>query len=153
MSTIEAKLAEHGIVLPQAAAPVANYVPFVLSGNLLFLAGQLPLKEGKLLATGKLGGSVGLEEGTLAARQCAINLLAQVKAALGSLERVRRVMRLGVFVASGPDFTDHPKVANGASDLMALAFGDSGRHVRTTVGCPSLPLDAAVEADAIVEFE
>ncbi|CAA6603896.1 putative endoribonuclease L-PSP [Rhodospirillaceae bacterium LM-1] len=153
MSAIEDKLAQQGIALPQAAAPVANYVPFALTGNLLFMAGQLPLKDGKLLAVGKLGAEVGLEDGSLAARQCAINLLAQAKAALGDLDRVKRVLRLGVFVASAADFTDHPKVANGASDIMALAFGDAGRHVRTTVGCPSLPLDAAVEADAIFEFE
>ncbi|MBF0356660.1 MAG: RidA family protein [Alphaproteobacteria bacterium] len=152
MSAIEARLAEQGILLPQAVAPVANYVPFVMTGNLLFLAGQLPLKEGRLIAVGKLGADVGLDEGTQAARQCAINLLAQVKAALGDLDRVQRVVRLGVFVASLPDFADHPKVANGASDLMALAFGEAGRHVRTTVGCPSLPLNAAVEADAIIEF-
>ncbi|MBF0167844.1 MAG: RidA family protein [Alphaproteobacteria bacterium] len=152
MSAIEARLSEQGILLPQAAAPVANYVPFVMTGNLLFLAGQLPLKEGKLIAVGKLGADVSLDEGAEAARQCAINLLAQIKAALGGLDRVQRVVRLGVFVASLPDFADHPKVANGASDLMALAFGEAGRHVRTTVGCPSLPLNAAVEADAIIEF-
>lgn len=153
MSSVEARLAQQGVTLPQAAAPVANYVPFVITGNLLFAAGQLPLQDGKLMAVGKLGDKVSLEEGTRAARQCAVNLLAQVKAALGDLDRVTRVVRLGVFVAAGPDFTDHPKVANGASDLMALAFGDGGKHVRTTVGCPSLPLDAAVEADAIFEFK
>jgi enamine deaminase RidA (YjgF/YER057c/UK114 family) len=153
MSSVETRLKEQGIALPEAAAPVANYVPFVLTGNLLFMAGQLPLQDGKLLAVGKLGQAVSLEDGTKAARQCAINLLAQAKAALGDLDRVKRVVRLGVFVAAGPDFVDHPKVANGASDLMALAFKDAGRHVRTTVGCPSLPLDAACEADAIFEFE
>ncbi|MBI5122072.1 MAG: RidA family protein [Rhodospirillales bacterium] len=153
MSSVEDRLAQQGIVLPQAAAPVANYVPFVITGHLLFAAGQLPMQDGKLMAIGKLGANVSLEEGTRAARQCAVNLLAQVKAALGDLDRVTRVVRLGVFVAVGSDFTDHPKVANGASDLMALAFGDGGKHVRTTVGCPSLPLDAAVEADAIFEFE
>ena len=153
MSSVESRLKDQGIVLPEAAAPVANYVPFVMSGNLLFMAGQLPLAGGKLLAVGKLGAEVSLEEGAKAARQCAINLLAQAKAALGDLDRIKRVVRLGVFVAAGPDFTDHPKVANGASDLMALALGDAGRHVRTTVGCPSLPLDAACEADAILEFE
>jgi enamine deaminase RidA (YjgF/YER057c/UK114 family) len=153
MTSVETRLKEQGIELPTPVAPVANYVPFVISGNLLFLAGQLPMKEGKLLAIGKLGQAVSLEAGTLAARQCAINLLAQAKAALSDLGRIKRVVRLGVFVAAGPDFTDHPKIANGASDLMALAFNDAGRHVRTTVGCPSLPLDAAVEADAIFEFE
>lgn len=153
MSSVEVRLAQQGISLPQAAAPVANYVPFVITGNLLFAAGQLPLRDGKLMAVGKLGANVGLEEGAQAARQCAVNLLAQVKAALGDLDRVTRIVRLGVFVAATPDFTDHPKVANGASDLMALAFGDAGKHVRTTVGCPSLPLDAAVEADAIFEFK
>lgn len=153
MSKVETRLRDQGIELPEAAAPVANYVPFVISGNQLFLAGQLPLKDGKLLAVGKLGQAVSLDEGVLVARQCAVNLLAQAKAALGDLDRITRVIRLGVFVAAGPEFTDHPKVANGASDLLALALGDAGKHVRTTVGCPSLPLDAPCEADAIIEFD
>lgn len=153
MSSVEARLKEIGVVLPQAAAPVANYAPYVVTGKLLFLAGQLPLAEGKLIAAGKLGQTVSLEDGAKAARQSAINLLAQAKAALGDLDRITRVVRLGVFVAALPTFTDHPKVANGASDLLALALGDAGKHARTTVGCPSLPLDAACEADAVFEFE
>lgn len=153
MSKVEARLKELGVALPKAAAPVANYVPYVVTGKLLFLAGQLPLADGKLMAVGKLAQSVSLDEGAKAARQSAINLLAQAKAALGDLDRITRIVKLGVFVAAGPDFTDHPKVANGASDLLVLVLGDAGKHARTTVGCPSLPLDAPCEADAVFEFE
>ena len=133
--TVEQKLAAQGIVLHQPAAPVANYVGFVRTGNLLFVSGQVCFDpEGKLIAKGKLGAGVTVEQGNAAARGCAINLLAQVKAALGDLDKVVRVVRLGGFVNSAPDFLDGPKVLNGASDLMVAAFGDKGRHARTTVG-------------------
>ena len=146
--TIEAKLAELGISLPEAAAPVASYQPLVVSGNTAYLSGQLPFVEGKLV-TGKLGADVSLEQGQEAARACGLMILAQLKAA-GLLERVEQVVKLGGFVASTPDFTDQPKVVNGTSDLMAEVFGDAGRHARSAVGVPVLPLDAAVEVDAIV---
>jgi enamine deaminase RidA (YjgF/YER057c/UK114 family) len=150
--TIEQKLAAQGITLPQPAAPVANYVGFVRTGNLLFVSGQLCFDaEGKLIATGKLGGGVTIEQGNAAARGCAINLLAQIKAALGDLDKVARVVRLGGFINSTPDFLDGPKVLNGASDLMVAAFGDKGRHARTTVGVASLPAAAAVEVEGIFE--
>ncbi|WGR91776.1 RidA family protein [Bradyrhizobium sp. ISRA443] len=150
--TVEQKLTSQGITLPQPASPVANYVPFVRSGNLLFVSGQVCFNaEGKLIAKGKLGAGVTLEQGTAAARGCGINLLAQVKAALGDLDKVVRVVRLGGFINSAPDFLDGPKVLNGASDLMVEAFGDKGRHARTTVGVASLPADAAVEVEGIFE--
>jgi len=127
-------------------------VPFVRSGNLLFISGQVCLgADGKLIAKGKLGAGVTIEQGNAAARGCAINLLAQVKAALGDLDKVARVVRLGGFVNSAPDFLDGPKVLNGASDLMVAAFGDKGRHARTTVGVASLPADAAVEVEGVFE--
>ena len=146
------RLAALGIALPVAAAPVANYVAAVISGNLLVVSGQLPLVEGRLSATGKLGGGVSIEQGSEAARACAINLLAQVKAALGSLDRVARVVRLGGFIACTADFTQHATVMNGASDLLASVFGDSGRHARSTIGVPSLPLDAPVEVEGLFEI-
>ena len=150
--SIEQKLAAQGIVLPQPAAPVANYVGFVRSGNLLFVSGQVCVNaEGKLIAKGKLGAGVTIEQGNAAARGCAINLMAQVKAAIGDLDKVVRVVRLGGFVNSAPDFLDGPKVLNGASDLMVEVFGDKGRHARTTVGVASLPGDAAVEVEGIFE--
>ena len=150
--SIEQKLAAQGIVLPQPAAPVANYVGFVRSGNLLFVSGQVCVNaEGKLIAKGKLGAGVTIEQGNAAARGCAINLMAQVKAAIGDLDKVVRVVRLGGFVNSAPDFLDGPKVLNGASDLMVEVFGDKGRHARTTVGVASLPSDAAVEVEGIFE--
>ena len=150
--SIEQKLAAQGIVLPQPAAPVANYVGFVRSGNLLFVSGQVCVNaEGKLIAKGKLGAGVTIEQGNAAARGCAINLMAQVKAAIGDLDKVVRVVRLGGFVNSAPDFLDGPKVLNGASDLMVAVFGDKGRHARTTVGVASLPSDAAVEVEGIFE--
>jgi len=142
--TVEQKLAAQGVVLHEPASPVANYVAFVRTGNLLFVSGQVCVDpEGKLIAKGKLGAGVTLEQGNAAARGCAINLLAQIKAALGDLDKVVRVVRLGGFVNSAPDFLDGPKVLNGASDLMVAAFGDKGRHARTTVGVASLPADAA----------
>jgi enamine deaminase RidA (YjgF/YER057c/UK114 family) len=150
--TIEQKLAEQGITLPQPTAPVANYVGFVRTGNLLFVSGQVCFDaQGKLIAKGKLGAGVTVEQGNAAARGCAINLLAQLKAALGDLDKVVRVVRLGGFVNSAPDFLDGPKVLNGASDLMVAVFGDKGRHARTTVGVAALPADAAVEVEGIFE--
>lgn len=151
--TVEQNLAAQGITLPQPTAPVANYVPFVRSGNLLFVSGQVCYgADGKLIAKGKLGAGVSVEDGAAAARGCAINLLAQVKAAIGDLEKVVRVVRLGGFVNSAPDFLDGPKVLNGASDLMVAVFGDKGRHARTTVGVAALPADAAVEVEGIFEI-
>ena len=150
--TVEKKLADLGIVLPKAAAPVANYVPFVRTGNFMVVSGQLCLDaEGKLVAKGQLGGGVSIEDGQKAARACAVNLLAQLKAALGDLDKIARVVRLGGFINSVPGFAEGPKVMNGASDLMVAAFGDKGRHARTTVGVAALPLDAAVEVEAAFE--
>jgi enamine deaminase RidA (YjgF/YER057c/UK114 family) len=150
--TVEQKLAAQSIVLHDPPNPVANYVPFVRTGNLLFVSGQVCFNaEGKLIAKGKLGAGVTIEQGNAAARGCAINLLAQVKAALGDLDKVTRVVRLGGFVNSAPDFVDGPKVLNGASDLMVAAFGDKGRHARTTVGVASLPADASVEVEGVFE--
>ena len=151
-SSREQRLAELGVTLPTAAAPVANYVAAVLTGKLLVVSGQLPLVEGRLSATGKLGGGVGIEQGAMAARACAINLLAQIKATLGSLDEVARVVRLGGFIACTADFTQHATVMNGASDLMAAVFGENGRHARSTIGVPSLPLDAPVEVEGLFEI-
>ena len=146
--TVEARLTELGLALPQAAAPVAAYVPTVEVGGLLHVSGQLPFIDGKLV-TGRLGKDVSLEQGNAAAQACGLMILAQVKAALGSLDRVERVVKLGAFISSAKDFTDQPKVANGASELMVAAFGDAGKHARSAVGVPVLPLGAAVEVDAI----
>ena len=150
--TIEDRLKSLNIVLPQAAAPAANYVSFAISGNLLFTAGQLPLRDGKLLATGLLGRDLDVSEAQAAARQCAINVLSQIKAALGDLERIVRVVKITAFVASAPDFVSQHLVANGASDMLAEVLGDKGRHARSAVGVASLPLNAAVEIEAVVEF-
>jgi len=150
---IEAGLASLGITLPEAVAPVANYVPAVRSGGLVVLSGQVPIKDGAPAFTGLLGRDVSLEDGQAAARLCGINLIAQLKGLCdGDLDRVRRIVRLGVFVAATADFTDHPKVANGVSDLMVEVFGDAGRHARAAVGCASLPLGVPVEVDAMVEI-
>jgi len=150
--TIEKKLTDLGIALPKLAAPIANYVGSVKSGNLLYVSGQLCLgADGKLVATGKLGADVPIEDGQRAARACAINLLAQIKAAVGDLDKVTRVVRLGGFISSVPSFLDGPKVMNGASDLIVEVFGDKGRHARTTVGVAVLPLDAAVEVEGLFE--
>ena len=146
---IDAKLAELGLSLPQAAAPVAAYVPVVVAGGLAHVSGQLPF-IGADFIKGRLGENVSLEDGTKAAQACGLMILAQLKAALGSLSRVERVVKLGAFVCSTPDFSDQPKVANGASELMAAVFGEAGRHARSAVGVPVLPLGAAVEVDAIV---
>jgi enamine deaminase RidA (YjgF/YER057c/UK114 family) len=148
--SIDNRLAELGITLPQAAAPVAAYVPAVEHGGLLHISGQVSFAEDGNLILGRLGEDLNLERGTEAARRCGIMLLAQIKAALGSLDRVERIVKLGVFVNSAPGFTDQPKVANGASELMQDVFGEAGRHARSAVGVAVLPLGVAVEVDAIV---
>jgi enamine deaminase RidA (YjgF/YER057c/UK114 family) len=151
---IAAKLAELSLTLPSAQPPVANYVPFAITGHLLIVSGQLPMKDGKLTAAGKLGDAVSLEDGKAAAQQSFLNILAHANAALdGDLDRVVRLVRLGGFVACVPSFTQHPAVVNGASDLAVAVFGDAGRHARAAVGVPSLPLDAAVEIEAIFEIK
>ena len=150
MSNIDNRLAELGITLPQAAAPVAAYVPAVEVNGLLHISGQISFAEDGSLITGRLGEDVDLEAGQAAARRCGIMLLAQMKAALGSLDRVERIVKLGVFVNCTAGFTEQPKVANGASELMERVFGEAGRHARSAVGVPALPLGAAVEVDAIV---
>lgn len=151
--TVAQRLRDLGIELPVPAAAVANYVPFVISGNLVFVSGQLPLVAGKLAVTGKLGESLSLEDGVRAARLCGLNLLAQARAAAGGdLDRIKRLVRLTAFVASTPAFTDQPKVINGASDLMVEVLGEAGRHARVAVGAPALPLDAAVEIEGIFEL-
>jgi enamine deaminase RidA (YjgF/YER057c/UK114 family) len=147
--SIEARIAELGLTLPEPAAPVASYVPAVEAGGMLYISGQLPFLDGVLM-TGKLGDAHSLENGQAAAKACGLMLIAQMKKALGSLDRVERVVKLGVFCASTPDFTDQPKVANGASDLMEAVFGDAGKHARSAVSVPVLPLDAMVEIDAVV---
>ena len=150
--TVESKLKELGVTLSPAPAPVANYVPYVRTGNLLVVSGQLCFDgDGKLAAVGQLGGGVSIDDGQKAARACAVNLLAQVKAALGDLDRVVRVVRLGGFINSVAGFRDGPKVMNGASDLMVAAFADKGKHARTTVGVAALPADAAVEVEGLFE--
>jgi enamine deaminase RidA (YjgF/YER057c/UK114 family) len=148
---IERKLADLGLKLPEPAAPVAAYVPAVEAGGLLHISGQLPFENGALM-TGRLGEDRDLEYGHEAAEHCALMLVAQMKAALGGLHRVERIVKLGVFVNSAATFTDQPKVANGASELMVALFGDAGKHARSAVGVPVLPLGAAVEIDAIVQI-
>lgn len=146
---IEAKLAELGLTLPAAAAPVAAYVPVVVAGGLAHVSGQVSIVDGQLLK-GRLGEDLTLEDGARGAQACALMILAQLKAALGSLDRVERIVKLGAFINSAPDFTDQPKVANGASELMVAVFGEAGKHARSAVGVPCLPLGVAVEVDAIV---
>ena len=149
---IETRLGELGIELPETAASVANYVPVARTGDLLFVSGQLPMEDGKVVWTGTVGDLLSIEEGAEAARLCAINMLAQLRAALdGDLNRVKRVVRLGGFVASAGDFTAQPQVINGASDLMVDLFGDLGRHARAAVGVSVLPLGAAVEVEGLFE--
>ena len=153
MTTPEQRLAALGIVLPEATLPAANYLPSVTAGSLLYLSGQLPIKDGRFACVGKLGDNLTIEEGYAAARLCAINLIVQIKAAVGDLARLRRIVRLGGFVNSTQSFTDQPKVINGASDLFVEVFGDAGRHARSAVACPSLPFGAGVEVDAVVEVD
>ena len=149
---VEARLKQMGIELPTPAAPVANYIPFNRSGNLVIVSGQVPMQAGRIAYTGKVGAAVSIEDGQAAARLCLVNVLAQLKAACdGDLDRVRRVLRLGGFIAAGPDFTQHAVVMNGASDLAVAVFGDAGRHARTTIGVPSLPGDAAAEVEGMFE--
>jgi enamine deaminase RidA (YjgF/YER057c/UK114 family) len=152
--TIETRLAELGIELPAVTSPAANYIPYTRSGNLIFISGQITMLNGELQYKGRLGDNVTLEDGQKAARVCALNLIAQLKAACdGDLDRVSQVVRLGGFVSCTPDFTDQPLVINGASDVMVEVFGDKGRHARAAVGCPSLPLDTAVEVDGVFEID
>ena len=149
--TIEKRLSDLGVTLPAAAAPAGSYVPFMRTGNLVFTAGQLPLKDGKLQVTGLLGRDVDTAAGKEAAKLCAINVLAQAKAAIGDLEKITRLVKITVFVASAPDFTEQHLVANGASDFLVEVLGEPGRHARAAVGTASLPLNAAVEVEAIIE--
>ncbi len=150
---IDLRLAELGIELPGAAAPAANYVSFVVSGNHVFVAGQIPVESGDIMYRGRLGDGMTVDDGYQAARLCALNIIAQVKEACGgNLDRVVRCVKLGGFVNSAPDFTDQPKVMNGASDLMIEVFDDKGRHARFAVGAPALPLGVAVEVDAVFEI-
>jgi enamine deaminase RidA (YjgF/YER057c/UK114 family) len=151
MATPEERLAELGITLPAAPPPAASYVPFVRSGSLLFTAGQVAVRDGELVATGLLGDGVDVATGQSCARQCAINVLAQLQAALGDLARVQRVVKITVFVASAPGFVEQHLVANGASELLAEVFGDAGVHARSAVGAASLPTGTPVEVEAIVE--
>ena len=148
---IDAHLADLGITLPTATAPVANYVPYVISGNLVHISGQITMENGELKFVGKLGKDYQVEDGQKAARLCALNLVAQLKSAIGDLDKVTRVVKLNAFVNSDPAFTDQPKVVNGASDTMVEIFGDAGKHARSAVGVASLPLGVAVEIDGIFE--
>jgi enamine deaminase RidA (YjgF/YER057c/UK114 family) len=150
---IEARLKELNITLPAPPAPVASYVPFTIAGKLVHIAGQLPLADGALTCAGHLGGNVSLEDGQTAARLCAINVVAQVKAACGDLDKVVRCLKLNVFIAATADFTRQPEVANGASDLIGAVFGEAGKHARSSVGVASLPRGAAVEVDAVFELK
>lgn len=152
-ATIDQRLREMGIVLPDPAKSVANYLPCVQSGNLLFTSGQLPLKEGALATKGLLGGDLDVQAGQDAAKWCAANVLAQAKAVLGDLDRIGRLVKITVFVASSPDFTEQHLAANGASDFFVAALGDKGRHARSAVGVAALPMNAAVEVEAIIETE
>ena len=153
MPTPEERLKELGINLPEPVAPVAAYIPCVRTGNLVYVSGQVPQVAGEQPWKGHLGAEVSFDDGVAAARQCAINILAALKAELGELSRVRRVVRVGGFVASHPDFTDQPKVVNGASELFGEVFGEAGRHARAAVGVAALPLGVPVEVEALVEVE
>lgn len=147
--SFEARLAELGIELPETSPPLASYVPVMVQGNLAFVSGQLPFIDGELV-TGTLGKDVDLDRAQAAARACGLMILAQLRTAIGSLDKVERIVKLGGFVASTPEFTDQHKVVNGASDLMFEVFGEAGRHARAAVGVPSLPVGAAVEVDAVI---
>jgi len=150
VSRVEDRLAELGLTVPEVPAPVAAYVPAVVSGDHVFTSGQLPMKNGELLVTGKVGGEVGAEEAVACAQQCALNAIAAVKSMVGDLDRVAQVVKVVAFVASTPDFTGQPGVANGASELLGRVFGDAGVHARSAVGVPVLPLDAPVEVEIVV---
>ena len=149
--TAAENLRELGITLPSAPAAVGAYAPWVRTGNLIFTSGQLPMRSGELMATGKVGGEVSPEDAVACAQQCALNAIAAVKAEIGDLDQVKRVVKVVCFVASTPDFTGQPQVANGASELLGTAFGDAGVHARSAVGVPVLPLDAPVEVEILVE--
>jgi enamine deaminase RidA (YjgF/YER057c/UK114 family) len=151
MSTPEERLAELGLAVPEVAKPVAAYIPAVRSGDHVFTSGQLPMVEGQLITTGKVGGEVTAEEAVECARQCALNALAAIRAEVGELSSVKRVVKVVAFVASTPDFTGQPGVANGVSELLGEVFGEAGRHARSAVGVPVLPLDAPVEVELVVE--
>jgi enamine deaminase RidA (YjgF/YER057c/UK114 family) len=153
MSLIESRLKELGVTLPSPPMPVASYVPCTISGNIVFVSGQIPIADGAIKYIGKLGVDVPLEAGQAAAQLCAINILAQLKAAIGDLDRVTRCLKLGVFVNAAPDYTQQPEVANGASDLIAAVFGDAGKHARAAVGVGSLPRGVAVEVEAVFEIK
>jgi len=148
---IEERLAELGIILPPAPQPVASYIPVKVVGDLAWVAAQIPMQDGAVTVAGKVGGEVTIDDANAAARRCALQALAALRAALGTLDRVKGIVKLDVFVASAPGFTDHPKVANGASDLLVEVFGDEGRHARAAVGVPELPLGAAVEVALLVQ--
>ena len=152
MSTPEERLAELGLSVPEVAKPVAAYIPAVRSGHHVFTSGQLPMREGQLITTGKVGGEVSQEEAVECARQCGLNALAAVRAEVGELSAVKRIVKVVAFVASTPDFTGQPQVANGVSELLGEVFGEAGRHARSAVGVPVLPLDAPVEVELIVEI-
>jgi enamine deaminase RidA (YjgF/YER057c/UK114 family) len=153
MSRVENRLAELGHTLPQVATPAGSYLPAMISGNLVFTAGQIPLIDGKLMASGKLGADIDAERGAQIAERCALNALAAIKSVLGDLDRVKQVVKVVGFVASVPEFTAQPSVINGASEFLQQVFGDAGKHARSAVGVPVLPLDAPVEVELIVEFE
>lgn len=153
MSLIEARLKTLGVTLPTPPLPVASYVPCTISGNIVFVSGQIPIADGAIKYVGKLGVDVPMETGQAAAQLCAINVLAQLKSAIGDLDRVTRCLKLGVFINAAPDYSQHPEVANGASDLIAAVFGDAGKHARAAVGVGSLPRGVAVEVEAIFEIK
>jgi enamine deaminase RidA (YjgF/YER057c/UK114 family) len=151
VSTPEERLAELGLSVPDVVKPVAAYVPAVRTGSYVYTSGQLPMRDGKLVVTGKVGGDVSAEQATSCARQCALNAIAAVRAEVGELSNVKRVVKVVAFVASTTDFTGQPSVANGASELLGDVFGDAGKHARSAVGVPVLPLDAPVEVELVVE--
>ncbi|MEP6525780.1 MAG: RidA family protein [Nocardioidaceae bacterium] len=151
MSSPEQRLADLGLEVPEVAKPVAAYVPAMRTGNHVYTSGQLPMRGGKLITTGKVGGEVTAEEAIDCARQCTLNAIAAVRAEVGDLSRVTRVVKVVAFVASTPDFTGQPGVANGASELLGAVFGEAGQHARSAVGVPVLPLDAPVEVEMVVE--
>jgi enamine deaminase RidA (YjgF/YER057c/UK114 family) len=153
MSIIEARLKTLGVTLPTPPLPVASYVPCTISGNIVFVSGQIPIADGAIKYVGKLGVDVPMEAGQAAAQLCAINVLAQLKSAIGDLDRVVKCLKLGVFINAAPDYSQHPEVANGASDLIAAVFGDAGKHARAAVGVGSLPRGVAVEVEAIFEIK